>query len=131
MEVFSGKMRSSDYRVRQFSNYSVKHQSCDLMDNVITAGSPTPPPILRLSTCSLPLYPPPAHSFYFLYHSFQYNSLTHSLSVTARLPISYSCVKFEKKLDGGSEGKKEQCYEAVKMIVEAKEKQSSTERRWR
>lgn len=31
MKVFSGEMSSSDYRLRQFSNYSVNHQSCGLM----------------------------------------------------------------------------------------------------
>lgn len=35
MEVFAGKMSSSDYRLRQFSNYSVKHQSWGLMQAVL------------------------------------------------------------------------------------------------
>lgn len=35
MEVLFGKMSSSDYRLRQFSNYSVKHQSCGLMRAVL------------------------------------------------------------------------------------------------
>lgn len=79
MEVFYGKMSSSDYSLRQFSNYSVKHQSCGLMQAVLWADgqcnhclssspTPTPPPILPLSTPipSLSLHSQHSHFPFFI-----------------------------------------------------------------
>lgn len=54
MEVFSGEMSSSDYRLRQFSNYSVNHQSCGLMWAILWSDGQcnhhwrSPPPSVHL-----------------------------------------------------------------------------------
>lgn len=72
--------------------------SCGLMDNVITAKTPSQP---HSSTfyCSLHPLPPSllTHwtlSFSFLYRSFQHNSLPHSFSVSTLLLISFPYTVF-------------------------------------
>lgn len=78
MEVFSGKMSSSDYRLRQFSNYSVKHQSRGLMQAVLwpdgqcnhrerapphpSSHTHTPHPSTNFTVLYVRVLPPSPHS---------------------------------------------------------------------
>lgn len=71
--MVSGEMSSSDYRLRQFSNYSVKHQSWGLMQAVLRpdgqcnhqrGGRELPPLSLSPHPCPAALsikLPPPHH----------------------------------------------------------------------
>lgn len=105
------------------------------MDNVITARSSTPPPILLLST-PVPSLSTHLLNSYFIFFITLFNttlSLTLSLLVyPSPFPTLFQlfpCLHQVLKKEG-TEGKKEQCHGAVKMIepVEAKEKQSSTDK---
>lgn len=109
MEVVSGEMSSSDYRLRQFSNYSVKHQSWGLMQAVLRpdgqcnhqrGGRELPPLSLptSLSCCSLhqvttPTSPPSHFRSPRPYLPLLFRHLVRSLL----LPIdTFDCTQFQE-----------------------------------